>query len=161
MSEPEEYFAEGRCACDGVRYRLSSRPLFVHCCHCSWCQRETGSAFVLNAMIESDRVIVTKGQPNTVSIPSESGKGQQMVRCPECQTTLWSHYAGIGDKVSFIRAGTLDDPSLTPPDIHIFTSTKLPWVQLPQDIPAVSGYYSRKEYWPEASIVRVKKVTGR
>ncbi len=161
MTENDVCFANGRCACDGVRYHLTSRPLFVHCCHCRWCQRETGSAFVLNAMIESTRVVLTKGVPSKIMIPSESGKGQQMVRCPECQTTLWSHYSGIGDKVSFVRAGTLDEPALTPPDIHIFTSTKLPWVQLPQDIPAVREYYSRKDYWPEASIARVKNATGR
>ena len=161
MTDIDACFAEGRCACDGVRYRMISSPLFVHCCHCHWCQRETGSAFVLNAMIESDRVVLTKGNPCKVMIPSESGNGQQMVRCPDCQTALWSHYAGIGEKVSFVRAGTLDDPSLAPPDIHIFTSTKLPWVQLPQDIPAVREYYRRSDYWPEASIARVKKATGR
>ena len=47
---------EGGCACGAVRYRLTSAPMFVHCCHCRDCQRQTGSAFVLNALIEADRV---------------------------------------------------------------------------------------------------------
>jgi len=161
MTENDTVFAEGRCACDSVRFQMISRPLFVHCCHCHWCQRETGSAFVLNAMIETAQVMLTKGKPSKVMIPSESGKGQQMVRCPDCQTTLWSHYAGIGDKVSFIRVGTLDKPGTVPPDIHIFTSSKLPWVELSHNIPAVSEYYSRKDYWPEESIARIKLATGR
>ncbi len=161
MNDDATFSAVGSCACDGVRYRMKSRPFFVHCCHCQWCQRETGSAFVLNAMIESDRVEVIKGAPSTVTIPSESGKGQKVIRCPECQIALWSHYAGMGEKVSFVRVGTLAEPGLFPPDIHIFTSTKLPWLALPDDIPAVGEYYSRKDYWPAASIARIKKVTGR
>ena len=159
MSDERE-FAVGGCACGAVRFRLTATPLIVHCCHCRWCQRETGSAFVLNAIIEADHVEVVRGAPALVAAPSESGKGQIFARCPVCQIALWSNYAGAGDKLHFVRVGTLDNPDLAPPDIHIFTESKQPWVELSLDIPAVAQYYSRKDYWPEESIARAKLATG-
>ena len=142
---------EGRCTCGQVRYRLGSAPMYVHCCHCTWCQRETGSAFAVNALIETDRIELLQGEPETVEVPSASGKGQKIVRCPECRVALWSHYAGAGELLGFVRAGTLDHPERISPDIHIFTSTKQPWVNLPGDVPAVTVYYDAREYWPEES----------
>ncbi len=149
-----DFEAEGGCACGAVRYRMTSKPLFVHCCHCTWCQRETGSAFVLNAMIETDRVELMKGEPQAVMTPSESGQGQKVMRCPECEVALWSHYSGIGDRVSFIRVGTLDEPRRVPPDIHIFASTKLPWVEIPKGAPVHEQYYDWRQEWPEESQAR-------
>ncbi|MGA9853251.1 MAG: GFA family protein [Gammaproteobacteria bacterium] len=145
---------EGGCTCRAVRYRMISKPLFVHCCHCRWCQRETGSAFVLNAMIEADRVILSKGEIDVVNTPSNSGKGQKISRCPVCHIALWSNYAGAGDAIRFVRVGTLDEPDRLPPDIHIFTSSKQPWVVLPAGKPAVAEYYDRDVYWPKASLER-------
>lgn len=145
---------EGGCACRQVRYRMKSRPLFVHCCHCTWCQRETGSAFAVNAMIESDRVELLSGEPERIVTPSLSGKGQIVARCPECRVALWSHYAGAGETVSFMRVGALDKPSAMPPDIHIFTSTKLPWVVLPEGAPAVPEFYKASDYWPPETMAR-------
>jgi hypothetical protein len=152
---------DGRCACGGVRYRMTSRPLFVHCCHCRWCQRESGAAFALNALIESDRVATLSGTPETVNTPSESGKGQRIVRCPECRVALWSHYGGAGDAIKFVRVGTLEEPDLFPPDIHIFTASKQPWVVLPQGTPAVPEYYRSSELWPAESLERRRAVLGR
>lgn len=160
MSAHEDSNAEGGCACGRVRYRMTSRPLFVHCCHCRWCQRETGAAFALNAMVETDRLEILEGAPKSVATPSESGKGQKIARCPKCQVALWSHYAGAGDKLAFVRVGTLDDPDLLPPDIHIYTASKQPWVSLAHDIPAVKEYYARKEYWPEESLQRWRELKG-
>ena len=145
---------EGRCTCGAIRYRLTSRPLFVHCCHCTWCQRETGSAFAVNAMIESDRVELLAGAPELVDTPSNSGKGQKIWRCPSCRIAVWSNYAGAGEAVRFIRVGTLLEPSRLPPDIHIFTRTKQPWVVLPPETPAVPEYYDRTKYWPAESLAR-------
>src|SRR6187551_644904 len=145
---------DGACTCGEVRFRMTSRPLFVHCCHCRWCQRETGSAFVMNALIETERVELLSGEPELVLTPSNSGKGQKIARCPRCRIALWSHYAGAGDTVKFIRVGTLDDPDRLPPDIHIFTASKQPWVMLPPGMPAVEEYYDRKQYWPAESLER-------
>ena len=146
--------AAGGCTCRTVRYRMTSRPLFVNCCHCTWCQRETGSAFAINAMIEADRVEVLAGEPVAVMTPSNSGKGQKITRCPRCHVALWSNYSGAGDAVRFVRVGTLLEPGRVPPDIHIFTSTKQPWVVLPPGTPAVAEYYDRKKYWPQESLER-------
>jgi hypothetical protein len=145
---------EGGCDCRFLRYRMRTAPLFVHCCHCRWCQRETGASFALNAMIESDRVIVLQGEPEAVATPSNSGKGQKIIRCPRCRIALWSNYAGAGDAIRFVRVGTLDNPDRLPPDIHIFTASKQPWVMLSDKIPAVPEYYDRDRYWPEESLER-------
>jgi len=151
---------EGGCTCRAVRYRMTSRPMFVHCCHCRWCQRETGASFALNALIEADRVIVLSGSPEVVNTPSNSGKGQKIVRCPTCRIAVWSNYAGAGDKVRFIRVGTLDEPDQFAPDIHIFTMSKQPWVILPPGAPAVPEYYDRKKYWPKESLARRDALFG-
>ena len=142
---------EGGCDCRQVRYRMTSRPLFVHCCHCRWCQRETGSAFVLNAMIEADRVELLSGEPEMVLTPSASGKGQKISRCPTCRIALWSNYPGGGDAVRFVRVGTLDNPDAMPPDIHIYTMSKQPWVVLPEGARAVREFYDIKTTWPPES----------
>jgi len=128
---------EGGCDCRQVRYRMTDTPLFVHCCHCRWCQRESGAAFALNAMIETARLQLLAGVPELVMTPSESGKGQKIARCPTCRIALWSHYAGAADAVAFVRVGTLDDPDRFPPDIHIFTASKQPWVVIPPGARAV------------------------
>jgi hypothetical protein len=151
MTQTLGFPIDGGCTCRTVRYRMVTAPLFVHCCHCRWCQRETGASFALNAMIEADRVELLQGSPEVTDTPSNSGKGQKIHRCPVCRVALWSNYAGSGDAVRFVRVGTLDDPEALPPDIHIFTSSKQPWVVLPEGIPAVPEYYDRKIYWPAQS----------
>lgn len=152
---------EGRCTCGAVRYRMTSGPLFVHCCHCRWCQRETGSAFALNAMIETERVRLLGEAPELVMTPSESGQGQKIARCPHCRVAVWSHYAGAGDAVAFVRVGTLLEPDRLPPDIHIFTSSRQPWVVLPAGAPAVPEYYDRRAHWPAASLQRREALLAR
>ncbi|MEO8309714.1 MAG: GFA family protein [Caldimonas sp.] len=152
---------EGGCTCRAVRYRLASRPLFVHCCHCTWCQRESGSSFALNAMIESERVELLSGAPELVETPSASGAGQRIARCPRCRVAVWSHYAGAGDAVRFVRVGTLDEVGRLPPDIHIFTSSKQPWVVLPPGATAVPEYYDLKTLWPAESLARREAMRAR
>ena len=146
---------EGGCTCRAVRFRVASRPLFVHCCHCTWCQRESGASFALNAMIESERVELLSAAPELVDTPSASGTGQRIARCPRCRVAVWSHYGGAGDAIRFVRVGTLDEPGRLPPDIHIFTASKQPWVVLPPGTPAVQEYYDRKQYWPAESLARL------
>jgi hypothetical protein len=154
MSSRDDGPLEGGCTCGAIRYRMTSGPMFVHCCHCRWCQRETGTAFALNALIEADRVILLNGTPDVVNTPSNSGKGQKIARCPTCRIALWSNYAGAGAAVRFVRVGTLDQPDRLPPDIHIFTASKQPWVVLPPNSVAVEEFYSFKEQWPADSLAR-------
>jgi hypothetical protein len=161
MAAAEFVPLEGACTCGAVRYRMTSAPLFVHCCHCRWCQRETGASFALNAMIEAEHVVVLRGTPEIVHTPSNSGKGQKIARCPICRIALWSNYAGAGDAVRFVRVGTLEQPDRLPPDIHIFTASKQPWVMLSPATPAVAEYYDRADYWPEESLQRRRAVLAR
>jgi hypothetical protein len=145
---------DGGCTCRFVRYRMTTKPLFVHCCHCRWCQRETGASFALNAMIESDRVQLLQGEVEVIETASNSGKGQKISRCTRCHIAVWSNYAGGGDAVRFVRVGTLDEPDRLPPDIHIYTASKQPWVVLPPNTPAVAEFYNASELWPKESLER-------
>lgn len=148
------YPIEGGCDCGKVRYRMLTAPLVVHCCHCRWCQRETGASFALNAMIEADRVVNLGDEPEVIATPSNSGAGQQIARCPSCRVAVWSHYAGSGHLTKFVRVGTLDNPDVLPPDVHIFTASKQPWVLLADDARSYAGYYERKDVWSQSSIDR-------
>jgi hypothetical protein len=150
---------EGGCSCGGVRYRLLSEPLFTHCCHCLNCQRQTGSAFVINLLIEADRVELVAGDPRPVDAPRDDGSSQRIFRCPRCQVAVYSEYGR--PEVRFVRGGTLDDPSRVTPDVHIFTRSKLSWVALPDSVPAFEIYYDSKTLWPQPSLERLSAVMGR
>jgi len=150
MSAPRE----GGCSCGAVRYRLESEPLVVHCCHCLNCQRQTGSAFVINLLIESDRVDLLADEPQPVDVPRDDGSRQRIFRCPSCEVAVFSEYGR--PEVLFVRAGTLDDPSDVTPDVHIYTRSKVPWVTLPDGVPAFEEYYDSKQLWPAASLDRLR-----
>jgi hypothetical protein len=154
-------FLDGGCTCRAVRYRMTSAPMFVNCCHCRWCQRETGASFALNALIEASRVQLLQGEVEIVDTPSNSGKGQRISRCPTCRIALWSNYGGSGDLVRFIRVGTLDEPDRLPPDAHIYTVSKQPWVLLPPGTPALPEYYKASELWPAESLARRAALSSR
>jgi hypothetical protein len=143
---------KGQCFCGAVTYVLSAKPMFVNCCHCTDCQRQTGSAFVINAIIEA-RHVKAKGKTEVVTLPTDSGRPHDVYRCPTCETALWSDY-GRRRSVYFVRVGTLDHPAQVPPDVHIFTRSKLPWVTLPKGVPAFKVYYDTKKLWPAASLKR-------
>jgi len=145
---------EGGCSCGSVRYRLTSEPLFVHCCHCLNCQRQTGSAFVINLLIETDRVELVEGEPSAIDVPRDDGSSQRVWRCPDCQVAVFSQYTS--PKVRFVRGGTLDEPSAVEPDVHIFTRSKVPWVVLPESTPAFDVYYDSKKLWPAESLERLQ-----
>jgi len=147
---------DGGCACGAVRYRLASDPMITHCCHCLNCQRQTGSAFVINLLIEADRFELLAGEPVPVDVPRDDGSTQRIVRCPACQVALYSEYGR--PEVRFVRAGTLDDPSSVTPDVHIFTKSKLGWIVLPDSAPAFDVYYDRQTLWPAESLARLDAV---
>ncbi|SDH61703.1 Uncharacterized conserved protein [Pseudomonas benzenivorans] len=154
MNTQSETF-DGGCTCRFVRYRMASKPLIVHCCHCRWCQRESGASFALNALIEADRVQLLHGDVEVISTPSKSGNGQKIARCPKCRIAVWSNYYQAGEVIRFIRVGSLDEPDRLPPDIHIYTTTKQPWVVIPPGTPAVAELYSLRELWPKESLERM------
>jgi hypothetical protein len=145
---------EGGCTCRYVRYHLMGAPLIVHACHCTWCQRETGTVHALNALYEADRVQHVGGEPELIDTPSASGRGQRIARCPTCKVAVWSNYPQAGPAVRFVRVGTMDEPHRCPPDVHIFTSSKLPWVALPPDAAAFPEFYDLEKMWPQESLER-------
>ena len=147
---------EGGCACGALRYRLATEPMVIHCCHCLNCQRQTGSAFVINLLIEADRVEVLSGTPQQVDAPRDDGSAQRIFRCPRCQVAVFSEYGAPG--VRFVRGGTLDDPTDVTPDVHIYTRSKVGWVTLPEGTPAFDVYYDEKALWPAESLRRVAAV---
>jgi len=131
----------------------------VHCCHCRDCQRQTGSAFVINALIETDCITSLSGDPKPVSMPTESGRPHEIHRCSACGTAVWSDYGGRS-ALRFVRVGTLEDPTTLPPDVHIYVRSKLPWVALPEAIPAFDAYYDPQALWPAASLERRRAILG-
>jgi hypothetical protein len=150
---------EGGCACGAVRYRLAGAPMFVHCCHCRDCQRQTGSAFVINALIETERVALLTGDLSSIAMPTDSGRPHRIFRCASCQTAMWSEYGGIA-ALRFVRVGTLDDPASIPPDVHIYVRSRLPWVTLPQGVPSFEAYYDSRKLWPAAGLERRRAILG-
>ena len=152
---------DGGCTCRFVRFRVSARPLFVHCCHCRWCQRETGASFALNALVEAEQVQLLEGSVDSIHTPSASGRGQTISRCPKCHVAVWSNYAGAGDAMRFVRVGALDEPDRLAPDIHIYTASKQPWVVLPGGAPAVPEFYDLNAYWPAESLGRLAALRPR
>jgi hypothetical protein len=150
----------GTCSCGAIQYRLMSAPMFVHCCHCLDCQKQTGGAFAINALIEADRVELIEGTPHAVTMPTESGRPHIVYRCPNCQVALWSIYGGR-QQVRFIRVSTLDAPHRIVPDVHIFTRSKVPWVTLPPDARAFEVYYDTEKEWPAESFARRKAAYAR
>jgi len=149
---------EGGCSCGAVRYRLASAPLFVHCCHCLNCQKHTGSAFVINLLIEASRLELQGGAPEPVTMPPNGGTPNRIFRCPKCRVAVWSVYSKPG--ILFVRGGTLDDPAAAAPDVHIYTRSKLPWVTLPAEVPSFEAFYDPKALWPAASKERYKAATA-
>jgi hypothetical protein len=151
-------FCEGGCACGAVRYRVTSEPLIVQACHCLLCQRQTGRSNAVNAQIEADRVILLSGQIEESLLDTPSGHGQRIARCASCKVAVWSNYliTRQDDHLRFLRVGTLDDPGLMPPVVHIHTKTKQPWYVIDDATRAVAHYYRRDTTWSEVSMRRLK-----
>lgn len=160
MNSETSYY-DGGCTCRHVRYRVTRTPLIVHACHCRWCQRETGTSYAHNALVEADQVQLLAGAVVVVSTPAASGKDQLISRCPKCQVAVWSNYAISGEAIRFIRVGTLDEPQRMPPDMHIYTESKQPWVVIPPNMPAVPAFYKVPEVWPQASLERYRAQMAR
>lgn len=151
--------SDGGCCCGAVRYRLRAAPMFVHCCHCRDCQRQTGGAFAINALIETANIELLSGAPTPIAMPTDSGRPHDIHRCPKCQTALWSDY-GRRPALRFVRVATLDDPTAFQPDVHIFTRSKLPWVRLPEGSRAFEVYYDMQKEWPPESLARRRAILG-
>lgn len=156
MTQQQACFAKGRCACGNFQFQLAAPPLIVQCCHCKICQRDSGSAFLVHALIETSNIVMNKGRPQPVAFPSGYGKGHKVCRCPICKTALWNQYPEFGDTISYIRTGTLEEADQLTPQVHLHTAEKQSWVILPPDIPAASEHYNREEVWSKESLARLE-----
>jgi hypothetical protein len=155
-----DYPLEGGCFCGHIRYQLETPPMFVHCCHCSDCQKQTGSAFAINALIERDRVTLLAGEPEAVEMKTDSGAPHDIYRCPKCKSAVWSDYSRRR-VVVFVRVATLDQPSVLVPDVHIYTRSKLAWLPLPEGARSFEEYYDMETEWPAESLARRDALFGR
>lgn len=152
---------EGGCACKAIRYRLISSPLIVHACHCRDCQRITGGAFVINVWMERKFVEpLTSAVPKTYRLSGGTGKHHDVFFCGTCGTYVWSKYHIAPGDALFVRAGTLDNPAAVKPDVHIFTRSKVPWLELPRDVRKFESIYKIDEEWSEESKERLRRLVA-
>ena len=145
---------DGGCACGHVRYRMHAAPLFVHACHCTRCQRETGGPFAHHAMIEFTAFSVLEGEPDFVLVPTDSGGKHWVARCPKCRTAMWNEHGTRKAITRYVRVGTLDEPGKFPPLAHIYSRSKQPWLSLADGAPQFAGYYDAAKIWPKESLAR-------
>jgi len=146
----------GGCSCGAVRYEIRGKPMIVHACHCTDCQRRSGSAFAINLWIEQEKVVLQSGELLQREAPGgESGKPYDSWGCSDCGTALWGYFHKSPQGSRFVRAGTLDDPSAFAPDVHIFTRSKLPWVTIPDGVPSFEAFYDLRETWSADSLRRL------
>lgn len=155
--------AEGGCTCGQVRYRLLADPLIVHGCHCTLCQKQSGAAYAVNALIEEEHVDLISGTIRDNHVATSSGAGQTITRCAECGVAVWSKYHAmpkVGNYILFIRAGTLDLPATAPPDVHIYTTSKQPHVLLSGETPVFEGFYDVRKVWSADSLGRYSRIVS-
>jgi hypothetical protein len=156
----------GACTCGHVRYEVVGDPLIVHGCHCRGCQKNSGSAFAVNALFEADRVMLLSGDIEEITVPTPGGTGQDITRCVNCKVAVWSNYnmgGPLRKLIRFIRVGTLDEPDKMPPNVHIYTCSKQPWVVLPKNSGQFDEIYVFDKAWQPNSIERLatlKKAAG-
>jgi hypothetical protein len=152
---------EGGCGCGAVRYRLTDEPILVNNCHCTLCQRQTGTGSAVNAFIENDRLEQLSGELSEYEFETGSGGIQTVIRCARCGTPLWSYYPRLGRKAAAVRVGTLDDPSAVKPDAAVHVADKPAWAALPEGVPAFEIGYSPAEILPEGRFARLKALIAR
>ena len=147
---------QGGCSCKATRYTLTEEPMFTHVCHCSICKRHTGTAFVTHIFIEIAYLEVTEGRVEAYAGQTGSGSEHWVYRCPDCLSALYSHYAG-NDEIALVKGGTLDDPASLPPGAHLWAENKVPWIEIPDGVPAFDQNYVAADVWPAASMERRRK----
>lgn len=124
----------GGCNCRAVRYVISSPPLAVAACHCTQCRRQSGAAYSINLVVRAQSMTVTGEMTTWTETDTESGAPLGRQFCPLCGSPIRSVPSGAPGIVA-LKAGTLDDPAPFTPTVHLWTSSKLPWVDVPDGVP--------------------------
>jgi hypothetical protein len=117
----------GGCLCGGVRYRFTGEPLAYYACHCTDCQRQTGSAFGLSMIVHREAVEVLRGEPRLFEVSMPDGRTKRGRCCPECPVRLWGEPVKL-PQLLILRPGTFDDPGVHEPFGDIWTQSARPWV---------------------------------
>jgi len=121
----------GGCLCGIIRYRVADEPLTLYVCHCTDCQRRTGSAFALSMVVLKSALELLQGDPRTYAVTSD-GLQRRGKFCAECSTRLWGEPLKF-PQVVVVQPGTLDDTTWLRPVGHIWTRSAQPWVSIPKD----------------------------
>ena len=160
MADDDVQARAGSRTCGHVRYEVKSTAMVVHCCHCRGCQKNSGSAFALNALFEAENVELVSGTTEDITVPTPSGTGQIITRCSKCKVAVWSNYnmGGLRERIRFVRVGTLEDPDQFGPDVHIYTGSKQPWVIIPGGDTRVEVFYNRADVWSHESMERLHAI---
>lgn len=149
------FIKQGRCLCGEISYQIIDKPLFTHACHCTDCQKVTGSAFGLSMFILRQDFQMLSGTPTVAHPPQQYGVAA-IYACGDCGCAIYRTHSYL-DKFVFPFPGTFDDTTWVKPQAHIYTRSKQPWVQLADDEPAFEKQYKRDDVWPEASLKRLKE----
>lgn len=125
----------GRCLCGEIEYRLNEEPVTYYACHCTDCQKRSGSSFGLSMLVKRSSLEVTKGEPSLQVLKGPDGTPRRQRNCRSCGIRLWSEPAKYPE-LAVLRPGSLDDIKSFQPVAHIWTRSKLPWVQIPAGTPS-------------------------
>lgn len=124
----------GRCLCGATEYRVTDKPLIVYACHCTDCQKRSGSAFGLSMWILRTAIEVTKGEPALHVSSTEDGRIRHGRICAKCGIRLWSEPQNRPN-FAVVRPGTLRDTSWLRPAAHLWTRSAQPWFVIPEGVP--------------------------
>lgn len=119
----------GGCQCERVRYRCPDNPAALYVCHCTNCRAQSASAFGISYIIASSGLEITQGAPAFWEWDTDSGRRSRGAFCPDCGTRLW-HQGIEGGELS-VKGGSLDEPVDLSKAEHIWVSSKLPGVVIP------------------------------
>jgi hypothetical protein len=124
---------DGGCFCGAIRYRLVGEPLTLYACHCTDCQRQTGSSFSLSMVVFRTAIELLRGEPRRYEITTADGRLKNGRFCGTCSSRVWVESVTFPD-IALVEPGTLDDTTWIRPVAHIWTRSAQPWISLPEDV---------------------------
>ena len=142
----------GGCICGQVKYQIIDKPLFTQACHCKDCKVLTGSSYVVNSSILENTLIV-EGEVSSTELKAGSGASYKTYFCTKCGNYVYADYDSAVGRLT-VRTKTLDNSEKFPPQVHIFTKDKDPWLNLSEDVICFKEMYDQKKTWPEDSLNR-------
>ena len=141
---------KGGCICGQVKYYITEKPLFTQACHCKDCKVLTGSSYVVNSSVLENTLIV-EGEVSSTELKAGSGASYKTYFCTKCGNYVYADYDSAVGRLT-VRTKTLDNSEKFPPQVHIFTKDKDPWLNLSEDVICFKEMYDQKKTWPEESL---------